>query len=444
MNNTMYHLIFRRLDMRIGRYLPVFLLVAIFSSCQKTGFTYNNIVDNNQQTEYLLADTLTVTMKTIFQDSIPTSDNDVVLVGKRTDPQFGVTMAQSFFQIQQPAPVDIPLVGADYDSMVLIMRPNGYISGDSLQPADLQVYRVTSTIQTAQNFYYLYNNSNFSTENTPIGSFRGSVWPNTDPTVTVPMSDQLGRQLFIMLRDKSGDITANTNWLYFFPGLNVRGGPTSQSVLGFKATDSSLVMRLYYHISELVTTVKYVDFNMQAPNLQFNRVTNNAAGTALAPLQQGVLQLPSESTNHQGYTQPITGSATRIDIPYLRNLNTIGQFFKVMKVYLYLKPVNGTYDNDRLPPRMALNEVDALNNVTDTLTYGLLTKDTQFPDNNAYTFDLTNYFIKELTATDFTSRGLLLTPSATDARTTLDRLVVGDQQNTKYRLKLQLYYLLYK
>ncbi|MBO9727716.1 MAG: DUF4270 family protein [Chitinophaga sp.] len=444
MNNTMYHLFLRRINGSIWRYLPAFLLVAAISSCQKTGFTYNNIVDNNQQTDYVLSDTLSIQMKTILTDSMPTSGSEVMLAGKRTDPIFGASSAQSFFQIAKPAAVTIPLNGSGYDSMVLIMHPNSYVSGDSNQVQHLQIYRVTSTIQTATNFYYLYNNSNFSTESTPIGSFQGVIRPNTDKEIRAYMSNQLGTQLFNMLRDQSGDITTTPTWLDFFKGLNVRGAADSKTINGFRANDTSLVMRLYYHINEQIVTARYVDFKMQASNLQFNQVKTVRTGTPLAPFDGTVKTLPTASTGNQGFCQPIAGTATRIDIPYIKNLVYLGQFFKIMKVYMTLKPVNGTYVNDQLPPRVALCEVDKNNNVTDTLTYGRLTVDNQFNVNTNYTFDITNYVIKEQTVSDFYSRGLLLTPSATDGRTTMDRLVIGDQQNTANKAKIQLYYLLYK
>lgn len=82
MNNTMYHLFFRHVKGSIRRYLPALLLVAAVSSCQKTGFTYNNIVDNNQNTDYVLSDTLSIQMKTIQQDSMPTSSSNVMLAEK--------------------------------------------------------------------------------------------------------------------------------------------------------------------------------------------------------------------------------------------------------------------------------------------------------------------------------------------------------------------------
>ncbi|PSL47582.1 uncharacterized protein DUF4270 [Chitinophaga niastensis] len=443
MNNTMYHLFFRRLGGGVRKYLPALLVVAAFTACQKTGFTYNNIVENNQ-TDYILSDTLSVRMKTIQRDSVPTSYAGVLLAGSKTDPLFGKITASSFFQIAQPASIDIPAFGSKYDSMALIMHPNGYMSGDSTVPQSFQVYRVTSTIQTALNFYYLYSNSNFSTESTPIGNFSGIIRPRTDKVISVSMSDVLGNQLFTMLRDKSPDIIANNTFLEFFKGLNVRGGPNSPAVTGFIARDTSLVMRLYYHTNEIITTVKYVDFKMQAPNLQFNRVLADRTGTPIETLKGTVKELPTENSGNVAFMQPITGAATRIDIPYIKNLAFLGQFFKIMKVYMTIKPISGTYTDNPLPARLALCELDNNNNVTDTLSYGQLTVDNLYNARTNYTYDITNYCIKQQTVTDYYSRGLLLTPSNTDGKTTLDRLVIGDQKNAKNKITIQLYYLLYK
>ncbi|RFS21102.1 DUF4270 family protein [Chitinophaga silvatica] len=438
MNRTLYQLIVRQL------YGLGAIIVLLFASCEKTGFSYNNIIDNNQQTDYILSDTLTVQVNTVKQDSIPTSGTGVLLTGKKADQYFGTTAIQSYFQIAQPVSTDIPQYGAQYDSIRLFLRPNGYIAGDSMQEQSFNIYRVTSTIQTAKNFYYLYNSSSFSTETSPIGSFNGIIWPHTDKTLSVPLSDQLGQQFFNMLRDKSPDITDPSAFLEFFKGLNVRNTVKSTSVMGFIAADSSLFVRLYYHVNEAITTVKYVDFKMQNSNLQFNQVTADQTGTPLAALEGNTTRLPSESTNNQAYAQPLTGSAIRLDIPYIKTLSFMGQFFKIMKVYLYIQPIAGSYASDRLPPRLALCQADNLNNVTDTLSYGQLTMDNLYNKNTGYTFEITSYVTKQQTVTDYYSRGLMLTPSSKDVQTTLDRLVIGDQRNPNNKLKIQLYYLLYK
>ncbi|CAL1520082.1 DUF4270 family protein [Chitinophaga sp. MM2321] len=444
MNTTMYHLFFSRFRRSIFKYLPGVLLVAAFSSCEKAGFTYNNVVDNNQATDYILSDTLSLTMKTIRYDSIPTSGAATLLTGIKTDPLFGTTTATSFFQLLQPATIDIPVHGSQYDSMSLIMHPNGYMSGDSTIPQDLRVYRVTEKIQPAKNFYYLYNNSSFSTETNPIGSFTGIIRPGTDKIISVKMSDILGNQLFTMLRDKSPDITASNTFLEFFKGLQVRPGPNSKAVTGFSAEDTSLTMRLYYHTNEIITTVKYVDFKMTTPELQFNQVSTNRTGTPIAALDGTEKELPSTQTGNVAFIQPITGVATRIDLPYLKSLPQLGQYFKLMKVIMTVSPANGSTIGYRLPPNLVLCAVNKTNDVTDTLNYGTLTIDNMYNEHTTYTYDITSYCTAQLTATDNTARGLLLTTSGGEARTTLDRLAIGDQRNTKNKIKIQVYFLLYK
>ncbi len=420
------------------------LVTALCSSCQKAGFTYDNVVDN-QQTDYILTDTLSLTMKTIQYDSVPTSGSGILLTGVKADPYFGTSTINSFFQLQAPSSTDIPVNGSGFDSLRLLMRPTGYIAGDSTIPQSLQVYRVTQSIQFAKTFYYLYNNSNFTTENTPLGTFTGIIRPKTDKSISIKMSDALGSQLFTMVRDKSPDIFPTSSFLNFFPGLKITPGPGSASVMAFQAIDTALTMRLYYHINELIPTARYIDFKMNGSELQFNQVLSNRTGSPLEKLQGPVKELPSAATGNMTFTQSLTGVATRIDIPFLKNMQQLGQFFKIMKVVLTVYPASGTYANSsQIPANLALCQVDKTNTVTDTISYGNLSIDNQYNENTYYSYDITNYCNTQLSADLAGTRGLLLTTPGGAGRNTLNRLITNDQQVAKKKIKVQVYYLLYK
>ncbi|MBV7531854.1 DUF4270 family protein [Chitinophaga sp. sic0106] len=433
-----------RLHTGIWVSVTLLLLSAVLPSCQKTGFSYDNIIANNETTDYIISDTLSVEMKNIQYDSVPTSGSGAALIGRNNDLLFGKITSGTYFQIAAPASLDIPEFGASYDSMSLIMTPNAYYEGDTTAQQDLRIYRVQQTIQPATNFYYIYNNNSFKTETTPIGSFTGIIRPRTDKTISVPMSNTLGAQLFEMVRSKSADISTANTWQEFFKGLNIEAGPLSKAVTGFQAQDSSMYMRLYYHINEMITTVKYVDFKLTNNTVQFNHVSYDRSETAISTLGPTLKTLSTSSTNNTAYMQPITGVVTRLDIPYVKNLLQLGKYFQLMKVILTLKPIAGSYTDHRLPPRLALCRMDNANNITDTLSYGTLVKDDMFNENTYYAYDITSYCKSELTADGLTTRGLALTPSSTDAKMTLDRLVLGDQKNSGSKLKIQVYYLLYK
>ncbi|WP_160713666.1 DUF4270 family protein [Chitinophaga solisilvae] len=445
MNYTVYRLLtlLQRNYPRCSILSGILLLTTLYS-CQKQGFTYENVVDN-QQTDYILTDTLSVTMKTIRYDSVPTSGTGTLLAGFRADPLFGKYTVSSFFQIGQPATWDIPVNGSQYDSLLLIMRPNGYVSGDSTIPQHLQVLRVTQKIQFAKNFSSLYNNSNFSTESTVAGTFSGIIRPNTDKTIRIRMTDALGSQLFTMLRTKHPDITDITRFLEFFKGLKIAPGPGSQAVTGFQAQDTGLVLRLYYHQQEMIPVARSADFKLNAADLQFNQVTADRSGTPIAGFSPTVKELPSAATGNGGFIQSVTGVATRIDIPYLKNMLNLGQFFKMMKVVLTVTPAAGSYASGKqLPPNLAVCAVNKANEVTDTLSYGNLTVDNLYNERTGYTFDITSYCNSQLTADILNTRGLLLTTPGGAYRTSLDRLVINDQLISKGKIKVQVYYLLYK
>lgn len=426
------------------KYGLLLLLLIGISACQKAGFSYDNVVDN-QQTDYILTDTLSVAMKTLQYDSVPTSGSGLLLVGTKSDPYLGAVTSGSYFQVIQPAGAEIPANGSGFDSLRLILRPGGYIAGDSLQPQSLQVYRVTQTIQFAKTFYSLYNNSNFATESTPLGAFTGIIRPKTDKTVSIPLSNALGSQLFTMLRDKSPEVSAGPNFLDFFRGLKIVPGPGSAALMTFLAQDTSLTMRLYYHINEIIPTAKYVDFKMNASELQFNQITASRTGTPLEKLQGAVKELPSSATGNMTFVQSLTGVGTRIDFPYLKNMSQLGQFFKIMKVVLTVYPAAGTFSgSSQIPARLALCEIDKNNTVTDTLSYGSLTVDNQYNENTYYSYDITTYCNTQLTADNNGARGLYLTTPGGAGRNSFDRLVINDQQVVKKKIKVQVYYLLYK
>jgi hypothetical protein len=57
-----------------------------------------------------------------------------------------------------------------------------------------------------------------------------------------------------------------------------------------------------------------------------------------------------------------------------------------------------------------------------------------------YTYDVTSY-MNEVIATDgFTQNGLLVLPPSPDAETTLNKVVIANQNNPEQKMQLQIYY----
>ncbi len=107
--------------------LSALAVVACFSACDKSGFSYDNVIDGGN-VQYSLMDTLQVQMRTVQLDSVRTSGTGTGLVGSYTDPVFGKFTSHTTFRVDLPVNT-APDLRAIYDSLELIIRPDGHYYG---------------------------------------------------------------------------------------------------------------------------------------------------------------------------------------------------------------------------------------------------------------------------------------------------------------------------
>jgi hypothetical protein len=432
------------------KYLICALLLTGASACDKKGFAYDNIVDNSA-TQYIVIDTSTMVMSSVYMDSIPTSDQSIALVGTHFDPVFGTVSASSYWQVKAFTGT-IPGL-AVYDSMVLIMRPKKTSYGDSTKQRDVEVYRVTEKITKPITNFYLYSNYSFATESTPLGSKQFRIRPTYDTLIRIKLDDALGNDFFV--KGKSGILTIRdqTQFSDYFKGLAIKPGAGSEVIDAFRA-DDSLLMRLYYHASKNDETTTSIDFALYNAPLQFNHIDyTRIPGSPLESLTKTNNKLLSTDAGNKAYIQPLTQVMTRIDIPYLKNLNQLHKFFKVMRATLTVRPEKGTYQYPYLlPPSLRLCAVNTSNAITDTLISpssggvqtGNLVIDYAANLSTAYTYDITNYCIAQMSASVDNSRGLALVVPGNTGVTQFNRVVLGDRKSTYNKLEIKIYYLQYE
>lgn len=433
------------------KYLICALLIAGTEACEKTGFAYDNIVDNGA-TEYIVTDTSTMFMSTVYIDSIPTSNQSIALCGTHIDPVFGTISASSYWQVRAYSGGIVPGL-AVYDSLVLVMHPHKNIYGDTAKLQDLSVYRVTERINKPVTNAYLYSNYSFATESTPLGSKQFTTRPTYDTLVRIKLDDALGNDLFAKSKAGTQTIRDQTQFLEYFKGLALKPGANSSVINAFRA-DDSLVMRLYYHASREDKTTTQVDFALYNAQLQFNHIDYvRVPGSPLESLTKTNDKLLSSAAGNKAYIQPLTQTMTRIDIPYLKGLSQLHKFFKVMRATLTVRPEKVTYQYPYLlPQRLTLCEVNNSNAITDTLISpstgavqtGNLVIDYMANLTTAYTYDITNYCIAEMAASTDNSRGLALITPRNTGLTNFSRVILGDRRSTYNKLEIKIYYLQYE
>ncbi len=420
----------------------------ILTACQKVNIQYGQQYIDNGLTNIILVDSISPSVSTIFKDSVITSQSGTAMLGVYTDPFFGKINSSSFIPLV-PSTNTIPdlLGNAQYDSVVVLMKSDGSYYGDTTLPATYSVNQLTSEINL-QDQSFFFNTTSFPVNATPLGSAIVNIRPGFKDTARIHLNDGLGSFLFGLVKRKSDTLKTSSIFANYFKGLQVsaQGG---NAVYGFK---DSVVMRVYYHETDLYRQFKYFDFTLSSKSLQFNHISYDRSGTPLAVLNNSNRELPSSQANNAGFSQSSTGIYLKIAFPTIQQLLQRPDFVQLIKAELIIKPINGSYNgNFLLPPQLVAAVTDALNEPgfalstggsAATIETGNLFRDPLVSGNTNYSYDITSFLAQQLTVTGINQNGLLLVPPAGSRNTTMNRLIIGDIKNaiTENRIQLKVYY----
>ncbi|WP_350340008.1 DUF4270 family protein [Paraflavitalea speifideaquila] len=101
------------------------LFTCLLISCYKEPIKFGDM-GNDNYTRVITIDTITPILSTYVLDSFPTSNNNILLIGRWEDPLMGTTRANTFFQLGLPASIANLTFPNDavYDSLAMTLRPN--------------------------------------------------------------------------------------------------------------------------------------------------------------------------------------------------------------------------------------------------------------------------------------------------------------------------------
>lgn len=403
-----------------------------------------------ERTYLNIIDTFTVEMSTVLVDSLPTSQSEEILLGGYSDTCFGTVRCNTFFQLGLPSSPDVDNEDI-YDSITLILEYNGYWYGDTMNTMEVFAYELTEELEYDDEIddEYLYTNSDFEHDNTPLGSLTFRPLPGaTDSIIEIKLDDALGEEFFEKLMDSDDEMDDEDVFLYYFKGIALVTSTDSKSVVaGFKAGEDDVVMRIYSHrINEDVDTIE-TDFPIINTDLQFTQIVYDFSGTNLEDLKNQRNAINASLLGEKSYLQAGTGLMTRLRFPSLPDYFFLDQGV-LMKAELVLYPVVGTYSDFELSDTLILYETDAINRFGDPLyTSGgdlvvpTLTLDENYNAETYYTFDITNFLDDEFEDSYYdVEHGILVSLPTDILYTTLERVIFS---NNDLEPVLRIYYLTY-
>ena len=433
----------------LSSFIFSFITVAILfaAGCQKTAIQYGEQYVGTGVTNIILVDSISPVVSTIYKDSVITSQGGSLLVGNYADPYFGKITANSYFQLAPPALTDL-LNNAQYDSLALLVKANGVYYGDTTLPVTLNVNQLSQEIKLAEGQNYFSNASAWPVNPTPLGTRTLIIRPLAGDSANIRLSDAKGQELYNMIKNKDAILKDNILFTDYLKGLQL-AATSNNNVVGFK---DSVIMRLYYHQTDITRDNKYFDFTFYNKPLQFNHITADRSGTPLAALNTQNNELLSTASGNVGYLQSATGIYLKIAFPTIRKLLERTDFIKIIRADMVIKPLQNSYNGSYpLPPTLygaqtdganepgtSISSVQAGTAITET---GSLSIDGIYGTGTNYTYNVTTYLQQEIAQAAVNKDGLLLIPPTDTRFSALNRLVIGDALNVKNKIQLNVYYI---
>ncbi len=471
-------------------FLGVIVSMVTIVSCNEDDLTDESFTIGDDlvesTTRVVYTDTISVSTSTVILDSVVTSGNNIAQVGHYKDEYFGDITAKSYLQLglsDETLDNDIDYV---YDSLRLILHYTGDSYGDTLQEQTLYVYqldeRLDSDEETIIDYYedddydtdddadyYLYNTTSFKySESGLLGKLTYTPQPNykdqLDPYYTadsnyleIPLDDELGKELFDKLIDGDDyDFEDDDHFAEYFKGLALvaENSGDNGAIVEFNAADSGIYMCLYYHYGK-ATDHKDLksEFFITDDDLQYNQITCDRTGTPLENWETRKIDLPSSETDNKTFIQGSLGVFTRIEFPGLDYFIHEGDNAVILAANLDLHPIKKTYEEFPLSTNLALFSSESFNRVGGRLydasgssyELGSIYLDDDYNLDTYIRFDLTNYLISDLMDgyhdEDF---GFLCGLNYPDFNSSLDRVVLGGNEDEDFKPVLKIYYLLYE
>jgi len=417
-------------------------VVLLLVSCGTDSSEIGSGFFNGGELDFSFIDTVSVKLSTIKYENIITAGAARLLVGHHEDAKLGPVTASTYFQLSTPTVSSLGKLTTSFNYLQLVLKYDKYHYYDTSAVQHYDVYRVTEDIELNKDGV-IYNNSRFKTGPDALGSANFRARPNRDDSITIQLDPVLGQELYNKLVDASTDLTDLTLFRRYLRGIAVFPDSTiNGSILGFKP---SAELRLYY-IDKSVTPSddkKYVSFPLIAANsvcLYSNHVFTDTQGTKLeGKLPKNESVLSSKLTDGESYIQGSAGYAVRVDLPYVKNLQDLSNFY-IRSAILELFPTHKSYDVVTPLPKLKVYQIYQSNTIA-SLTAGSLTllQEADIPQDQFYQLDVTSFVAQQFNL-DIDSRQALLlrlddaeVQAAVSRESNTNRVYMG---TTRTRLKI--------
>ncbi len=458
--------------MRKFSFIIIVNLFAFLTSCTTDKFQEHEVGDNliDNTTEVRLIDTFTIESSTVKLDSVLTSGQANILFGSYEDEYFGRIRSDFYALVGLGGAFYLKEVGENkdkvpirFDSLVFISYPDSRYMGDTLLTQSMSIHRVTEEIEIPDDQRGFYAHSSFPFDEESIGSASFVSRPITESQeyneekendvennkggIRFNMKDALGLDIVRMVNTENDTVRFVEKWNEYLKGIVLRAGEDNSLMLSYGLQTGRMKIRLYYTYTdfELSGTRAFHDFPIVTSLENFINIKSDfsAAPYDLNQIIDEKIDLSSENTGNLSFAHSGLGILTKIKIPHIERLNTIGSTGGVLSAELNFYPKDDSFDNDhfKLPSvPFTLYQTSDVNGFNAQLPVNSNFVGPVNSDESYYSIDVTSYVNNVLTNGQEFDDALLLTLPLNSLGVSMDRLIIENDEDSDFRIRLKVKY----
>jgi hypothetical protein len=425
--------------LRFNRTLPLLMATGalLVASCGEPDAIGIEVQPAGDNINVFFTDTVSLELNTIREDSLITDEKVAALnlVGSYVDPVFGLSRASFYSEVRLPNNNSNFSFGTSpvLDSVVLALGYSDYY-GDTLSSMTYQVYEVTESM--------VYDTAYYSHDNLTLGTLLGTVQATAHPTDSVELgTSTFAPHLRLRLDDSFGNsflaadpsnFLSNAAFVSYFKGIHVKtldaSGANNGNILSFNLLSS--VSKLIFYYSNSSGTGLSANFEMNSLCSRFNSFSHDYTTSTFGS------SFPVSGSS-QAYIQSMSGVKVRIKIPFLQNLNALGNV-SVNKAELVIPAIdNEIYENHGNLLVFGVDSVGKEAVIPDLLESAAYYGGAFTASSGTYTFNIARYVQRVLAGT-YTDYGLSLISSG--GAVNAFRTVVPGPAATDKKIKLRITY----
>lgn len=437
----------RKMRSRNVMLLLTAVVLALLASCTSDITIGNFMVTPSSKIVY--TDTCSVKLSSMIVDSLVTTNTGVVYCGRYEDDWFGTTTATGYvcFNLNTFSSASPISTGNTYpvvfDSLMLFLNTEKRFYGDTLKDMTIHIHKLKELIEDNEDEHgECFNTTHVPYDEAPLVSHTFRARPRRTVPLEIRLPDAMGQDILQKMKDRDDVVSTAEKFRRWFKGFALVPDGNDEALLGFKGADSTFYMKMYYH-TVMETKTEYTVTFPVLQRYEYNQYSFDRQHSAIKDLDLHNTEIPATETGNAAYVQGIAGMYSKIEFPYLNNLQRTGKLSAIISAELQLYPVRESVDDETpLPNGLTVyisNEEKPLIASGDAI-HGVLVKDA-YERKTHYSFNIRDFIGEDLDAIGVYKRHLqLVLPD-----TSLFRLVLGDGTNPEVlnQSKLNIEYMVY-